>query len=66
MLICTGHSNQVLIFQNGEKIAMIPTSDWPHAVTLGDVNADGKDELILGLLDQTIDVYECSMMNSGV
>ncbi|CEG83168.1 hypothetical protein RMATCC62417_17137 [Rhizopus microsporus] len=61
LLICTGHSNQVLVFQNGEKISTIQTLDWPLAVTLGDVNADGKDELILGLLNQTIDVYECEI-----
>lgn len=48
----------MLVFQNGEKVSVISTSDWPHAVTLGDVNADGRDELILGLLNQTIDVYE--------
>ncbi|RCI05749.1 hypothetical protein CU098_012765 [Rhizopus stolonifer] len=58
LLVCTGHSNEVLVFQNGEKVSVISTSDWPHAVTLGDVNADGRDELILGLLNQTIDVYE--------
>ncbi|CAO3646207.1 unnamed protein product [Mucor fragilis] len=58
MIICTGHSNEVLIYQNGEQICHIRTSDWPHAVTLGDINADGQDELVLGLLDQTIEVYE--------
>ncbi|OAD08284.1 hypothetical protein MUCCIDRAFT_105242 [Mucor lusitanicus CBS 277.49] len=58
MVICTGHSNEVLIYQNGEQICRIRTSDWPHAITLGDINADGQDELVLGLLDQTIEVYE--------
>ncbi|KAL9552715.1 hypothetical protein PS6_004336 [Mucor atramentarius] len=58
LIICTGHSNEVLIYQNGERISHIRTSDWPHAVTLGDINADGQDELVLGLLDQTIEVYE--------
>ncbi|GAN05885.1 conserved hypothetical protein [Mucor ambiguus] len=58
MIICTGHSNEVLIYQNGEQIFHICTSDWPHAITLGDINADGQDELVLGLLDQTIEVYE--------
>ncbi|GAA5810369.1 hypothetical protein MFLAVUS_003790 [Mucor flavus] len=61
MVICTGHSNEVLIYQNGEQISHIRTSDWPHAITLGDVNADGQDELVLGLLDQTIEVYEWKM-----
>lgn len=41
-----------------QQISHIRTSDWPHAITLGDVNADGQDELVLGLLDQTIEVYE--------
>ncbi|OBZ90927.1 hypothetical protein A0J61_01029 [Choanephora cucurbitarum] len=58
IVLCTGHSNEVAIYQDGEKISSIKTSDWPHAITLGDVNADGKDELILGSLDQMIEVYE--------
>lgn len=77
MLICAGHSNDVLIYHNGEvrernanfintrenschpqKISNIKTSDWPHAITLGDVNSDGEDELVLGSLDQTIEVFE--------
>ncbi|KAI7907200.1 uncharacterized protein BX663DRAFT_495163 [Cokeromyces recurvatus] len=58
IVLCTGYSNEVLIYQNGKKITQIRTSDWPHAITLGDVNADGQDELVLGLLDQTIEVYE--------
>ncbi|KAI8351201.1 hypothetical protein EDC96DRAFT_518866 [Choanephora cucurbitarum] len=58
IVLCTGHSNEVAVYQDGEKISSIKTSDWPHAITLGDVNADGKDELILGSLDQMIEVYE--------
>lgn len=58
MLICAGHSDDVLIYHNGEKISNIKTSDWPHAITLGDVNSDGEDELVLGSLDQTIEVFE--------
>ncbi|KAI8997485.1 hypothetical protein BDB01DRAFT_752506 [Pilobolus umbonatus] len=58
MLICTGHSNEVLIYHSGKMIYNIQTNDWPHSITMGDVNADGKDELVLGLLDQTIEVYE--------
>lgn len=51
-------------FDKTQKIASISTSDWPHAITLGDVNADGKDELVLGLLDQTIEVYEWNIVYS--
>ncbi|KAI8882566.1 hypothetical protein K501DRAFT_323911 [Backusella circina FSU 941] len=58
MVICTGHSNEVLIYQNGIQISHILTSEWPHAITLGDVNADGQDELVLGLLDKKIEVYQ--------
>ncbi|KAI8638159.1 hypothetical protein BD408DRAFT_29626 [Parasitella parasitica] len=58
MILCTGHSNEVLVYQNGKQISHIRTSDWPHAITLGDINADGQDELVLGLLDYTVEVYE--------
>ncbi|KAI9469844.1 MAG: hypothetical protein EXX96DRAFT_654271 [Benjaminiella poitrasii] len=64
IVLCTGHSNEVLIYQNGQRIAQIHTSDWPHAITLGDVNADGQDELVLGLLDQTIEVYKWTINNT--
>jgi hypothetical protein len=30
-------------------------------MTMGDVNTDGKDELIIGLLDQSIEVYKYSL-----
>lgn len=33
-------------------------------MTMGDINADGKDELVLGLLDQSIVVYKYSLQNS--
>ncbi|CEP11015.1 hypothetical protein [Parasitella parasitica] len=58
MVICTGHSNEVMIYHDGKQVSHIRTSDWPHAITLGDINADGQDELILGLLDYTVEVYE--------
>ncbi|KAI8982411.1 hypothetical protein BDF20DRAFT_912574 [Mycotypha africana] len=58
IILCVGHSNQLLGYRNGELICQIVTSDWPHAITLGDVNADGSDELVIGTLDQMIEVFE--------
>lgn len=64
MLICSGHSNEVLIYHNGEIVYNIQTNDWPHSITMGDVNADGKDELVLGLLDHTIEVHAWTLNNT--
>ncbi|KAG0168548.1 hypothetical protein DFQ30_004620, partial [Apophysomyces sp. BC1015] len=62
LVVCVGHSSSVCIFQNGEMVAHIITSDWPHAITTGDVNADGQEELVLGLLDQRVEVYRCKVV----
>ncbi|KAG2219679.1 hypothetical protein INT45_001851 [Circinella minor] len=57
LVICVGYANQALVYRGDKRICEIATADWPHNVTVGDVNADGQDELILGLLDQTVQVY---------
>ncbi|ORZ18005.1 hypothetical protein BCR42DRAFT_412950 [Absidia repens] len=57
LVICMGHSNEIKICHNGEIIADVETRDWPHTMTMGDVNTDGKDELVVGLLDQSVEVY---------
>ncbi|CAO3598618.1 unnamed protein product [Absidia cylindrospora] len=57
LVICMGHSNKIKICHNGEVIADVETRDWPHTMTMGDVNTDGKDELVVGLLDQSVEVY---------
>ncbi|KAI8337561.1 hypothetical protein BC941DRAFT_425623 [Chlamydoabsidia padenii] len=61
MVICMGHSNLVKICHHGQVISEIKTKDWPHTMTMGDVNTDGKDELVIGLLDQSIEVYKYSL-----
>ncbi|KAI9027257.1 hypothetical protein CLU79DRAFT_833178 [Phycomyces nitens] len=58
IIICAGQTNAVFIYHRGKKIGEITTADWPHAMTMGDVNADGQDELVLGLIDQTVEVYQ--------
>ncbi|KAI8393508.1 uncharacterized protein BYT42DRAFT_551293 [Radiomyces spectabilis] len=64
LVVCVGHSNTVHVYKDGQPVATIETSDWPHVVTFGDVNADGQDELILGLLNQTIEVYQWNAVRS--
>ncbi|CAO3645732.1 unnamed protein product [Cunninghamella blakesleeana] len=63
LMICIGHSNNIKVYQCGEIITEIETKDWPHVMTMGDINADGKDELVLGLLDQSIVVYKYDIQN---
>lgn len=43
-------------------MTQIETSDWPNNITMGDVNADGQDELIVSLLDQTVEVYRWNLI----
>ncbi|KAI8093362.1 uncharacterized protein BX664DRAFT_105662 [Halteromyces radiatus] len=61
LVICMGHANKVKIYQNAQVVSEIETKDWPHTMTMGDVNTDGKDELVIGLLDQSIEVYRYSI-----
>jgi hypothetical protein len=37
-----------------QLIATYETEDWIHDMTLGDSDADDNEELVLGLLNQTI------------
>ncbi|KAL0082969.1 hypothetical protein J3Q64DRAFT_1750930 [Phycomyces blakesleeanus] len=64
IIICAGQSNGVYIYHGRKMVGEITTADWPHAMTMGDVNADGQDELVLGLLDQTVEVYRLNQIKS--
>lgn len=33
-------------------------SDWLHSCSVGDVDHDGVDEVVVGLLDNTIKAYK--------
>ncbi|CAO3662858.1 unnamed protein product [Umbelopsis ramanniana] len=54
VLICAGHRNELKAYHNGSLIATYETEDWIHDMTLGDIDADDNEELVLGLLNQTI------------
>jgi len=36
----------------------IQTNDWVHGLAFGDVDGDGVEEVVLGMLDNTIEVWE--------
>ncbi|CAO3685937.1 unnamed protein product [Umbelopsis vinacea] len=61
ILICAGHCNEIRIYHNGKLISTYETEDWVHDMTLGDIDADDKDELVLGLLNQTVQVLKCEL-----
>ncbi|RUS34564.1 hypothetical protein BC938DRAFT_479670 [Jimgerdemannia flammicorona] len=56
-LLCTGHFNGVHVYKDGELVTIIETEDWVHTLAWGDVDGNGRDELVLGLLDQSVEVY---------
>ncbi|ORY91381.1 hypothetical protein BCR43DRAFT_106858 [Syncephalastrum racemosum] len=62
LFVCIGQASCVHVYQNEKLLLQIDTSDWVKSVTLGDVNGDGEDELVLGLVNKTIEVYklQCS------
>ncbi|KAG2182313.1 hypothetical protein INT43_007240 [Umbelopsis isabellina] len=61
ILICAGHCNEIRAYYYGELITTYGTQDWVHDMILGDIDGDGKDELVMGLLNQTIAVLKCSI-----
>lgn len=66
ILICAGHRNEIRAYHNGNLIATYETEDWPHDMTLGDIDADGTDELVLGLLNQTVQVLKCNVQTDKI
>ncbi|CAG8452242.1 7243_t:CDS:2 [Ambispora gerdemannii] len=56
-LVCIGHFNEVRIFKDCEPLRSIITDDLVSAIDIGDANNDGRPELIIGMLNNTIEVY---------
>ncbi|KAJ8657440.1 hypothetical protein O0I10_006742 [Lichtheimia ornata] len=57
LVACVGLANCIRIYSHGELISEIKTSDWPQDITVGDVNADGQDELVVGLFNNIVEIY---------
>lgn len=49
---------------NLQLLTEFTTSDWPHTITIGDLKTDGE-ALVLGLMDQTIEVYDYTILQKG-
>ncbi|CAG8754970.1 5543_t:CDS:2 [Ambispora leptoticha] len=56
-LVCIGHFNEVRIFKDCELFRSIITDDLVSTIDIGDTNNDGRPELIIGMLNNTIEVY---------
>jgi len=57
-LLCAGHFNALKIFGQGQLLVELKTSDWIQSLAVGDVNNDGKNEIIVGLVNYMVHVFE--------
>lgn len=47
---CTFTYKQLLVQQK--------TADWVHTISIGDINNDGKEEIVVGLMNNTVEAYK--------
>jgi len=60
ILLCIGHFNELKIYYSNELIATKKTSDWIHTLSLGDLSNIGTNEIVLGLLNNTVIILQLS------
>ncbi|KAJ3211837.1 hypothetical protein HDU67_004218 [Dinochytrium kinnereticum] len=59
-VFCSGHSDEVYLYKSGMLLLTIELHDWALKLALGDLNGDGKDELVVVLADSSVHVYKIS------
>ncbi|KAI8068415.1 hypothetical protein BC940DRAFT_366950 [Gongronella butleri] len=57
MVICAGQSDVIAVYHHGKRVSEIKCKDWPQCIALGDLDQEGKDSLVVGYEDQSIDVF---------
>jgi len=56
-LVCIGHFNALKIYRERKLIAVKKTADWVSDVAIGDINDDKNDEIVVCLLNNTVQVF---------
>jgi hypothetical protein len=53
------HGHEVVVYRDGKRVAIDNTLDQGHTITTGDLNNDGKDEIIAGYRGngQSVNIY---------
>nr|XP_054758134.1 uncharacterized protein LOC129264307 [Lytechinus pictus] len=53
-LLCSGHFNSVFLYHSAICLAKYQTSDWVIAMSLSEVDKEGKQEVVIGCRDKQI------------
>eukprot|EP01103_Thecamoeba_quadrilineata_P014751 TRINITY_DN4477_c0_g1_i1.p2 TRINITY_DN4477_c0_g1~~TRINITY_DN4477_c0_g1_i1.p2 ORF type:complete len:145 (-),score=30.42 TRINITY_DN4477_c0_g1_i1:37-471(-) len=57
-LICAGYFNAFNVYYQGTLVARTVTSDWVHTISIGDVDEDSAQEVVVGTLDNYLLCYK--------
>lgn len=58
ILLCIGHFNAIMGFHQQELVLHYPMRDWVHTMTSTVGEQESKVEIIVGLMDNTIQSFE--------
>jgi len=58
LLFCAGHFNALHIYHCGHILLEHKTSEWVQTLSIGDVDNDGEDEIVVGLLNNFVQVFK--------
>jgi len=57
-LLCVGHFNSLKVYHQSKLLIEHKTSDWIHTMSVGDVDNDGKEEIVVGLVSNLVQVFK--------
>lgn len=61
-LLCAGHFNALMVFQQQELVKKLDTKEWLHTVSCTNIN--NEKQIILGMMDNTVMTYKVAMPSS--
>ena len=63
LILVGGHFDCLKFYCEQKFLCDLKTSDWVQSIGVGDMDGDGEDELVLGLLDNNINIYKLQFQN---
>ena len=58
ILLCVGHFNAIMAYHRQELVLRHRTPEWVHTMTSSVGEHDGRSEVIVGLMDNTVQAFK--------
>ena len=58
LVVVGGHFDEIKVYEENQQVEAKKTNDWVHVLISADTNGDGKEEIIVGCLDNSVTVFK--------